>query len=118
MRKILFFSMSVKRGEILSVNFELPQGAKEHPVLVISNDTANKREKAFLGVMLSGTQAIDEFSFELDNSMVTNTPKKKTQVRCHLITLIPEAHIKSRHGNMHEIYVDKVVSMIVKDVLN
>lgn len=53
MRKILFFSMSVKRGEILSVNFELPQGAKEHPVLVISNDTANKREKAFLGVMLS-----------------------------------------------------------------
>lgn len=111
--------MPVARGEIVEVAFPLPGGAKQkHPTLVVSNNSVYQNEGSFVGVMLSGKPSLDNFSFELLDNMVTKTPKKKTQVRCHLLAIIDESEITSRHGSLKLPFLDQVADKICKDIIH
>ncbi len=45
--------MPVEQGEIVEVNFLLPDGQfKPHPVIVLSNNHINEYEEAFIGINL------------------------------------------------------------------
>lgn len=110
--------MAVNRGEIVEIQFPLPNGGhKNHPTIVISNNDVYNNEQAFLAVMLSGKPVLDNFSFELDDSMVTKPFKKKTQVRCHLITIASESDIISRHGTLNGSAVTSIVNKICNNIL-
>ena len=72
--------MKVAQGEIVEVNFLLPDGKmKPHPTIVISNNTVNEYEVAFIGVMISSSAPNDEFSYALTKDMLTKEPKKSCQ---------------------------------------
>jgi hypothetical protein len=66
---------------------------KPHPVLVLSNDTVYESEEAFIGVMISGSDVSDSFSFPLTNEMLTKPMKKQCQMRCQLIMLFDASDV-------------------------
>ena len=104
--------MTISQGDIVEVNFRLPEGFKPHPVIVVSNNDINEYEDAFIGVMLSSSMKYDDYSFVLENEMLTKIPKVKTQVRCHLISLIPENEILGRHGIINKKYLSQLINKI------
>ena len=72
--------MSIRQREIIEVNFRLPGGAlKPHPVIVLSNNQINEYEDAFVCIMLSGSNIDDNYSFHLENNMLTKIPKKNVR---------------------------------------
>ena len=55
--------MAVYQGEIVEVNFQLPDGKfKPHPVIVVSNNDINEYEDGFIGVMLSSVTKEDNYT--------------------------------------------------------
>ncbi len=105
--------MKVNQGEIVEVNFLLPDGkTKPHPTIVLSNNDINIYEEAFIGVMISSTAPDDNYSFWLDNNMVTKSPNKRCQVRCHLISLIPENQVIGKHGSIKKQYLKELLIKI------
>ena len=111
--------MSVSQGEIVEVNFQLPNGSfKPHPVIIISNNDINEYEDGFIGVMLSSSEVADDYSFFLEDKMLSKKPKRRTQVRCHLLSLIPESEITGRHGSIKKEYLKQVINKITENVFN
>jgi mRNA-degrading endonuclease toxin of MazEF toxin-antitoxin module len=111
--------MRVDQGEIVEVNFLLPDGKfKPHPVIVLSNNDINQFEEAFVGVMLSSSAPDDTYSFRLENNMLTKSPKKPCQVRCHLISLIPENQVISKHGSIRKQHLKELFKKINECVFN
>ncbi|MCO5945708.1 type II toxin-antitoxin system PemK/MazF family toxin [Mucilaginibacter flavidus] len=89
--------MSFKKGDIVSLNFEMPKKHDEyleHPAVILSCDEVYNKDKCYVCVMISGTPSIDRFSFVLDDSMYEKKHTgKKSQVRCHLILYVLEKYI-------------------------
>ena len=111
--------MKVYQGEIVEVNFLLPDGKiKPHPTIVLSNNDINHYEGAFVGVMISSTAPDDSYSFWLENKMLTKSPKKNCQVRCHLLSLIPENQVIGKHGNIKKEYFIKLIEKINSSVFS
>ncbi|MBN2682969.1 MAG: type II toxin-antitoxin system PemK/MazF family toxin [Bacteroidales bacterium] len=111
--------MKVSQGDIAEVNFLLPDGIfKPHPVVVLSNNSVNEYEDAFIGVMLSSTTTDDEFSFHLDNEMMSKPSKKQCQVRCQLLSLIPENQVIAKHGFLRKKHLKDLIAKINDCVFN
>ena len=111
--------MKVHQGEIVEVNFLLPNGIfKPHPTIVLSNNNVNHYEDAFIGVMISSTAPVDEFSYLLNNNMLSKPTKKTCQVRCQLISLIPENQVIAKHGSIKKKHLTEIIDKINKNVLS
>ena len=111
--------MRVHQGEIVEVNFLLPNGEfKPHPTIVLSSNNVNHFEDAFIGVMISSSAPIDEFSYELHNDMLLKPTKKPCQVRCQLLSLIPESQVIGKHGGIKRKYLKEIIAKINDSVLN
>lgn len=111
--------MQVNQGEIVEVNFLLPDGNfKPHPVIVLSNNDINQFEEGFIGVMISSSAPNDTYSFWIENNMLTKSPKKSCQVRCHLISLIPENQVIGKHGSIRKQYLKELFKKINECVFN
>jgi len=109
--------MPIYQGEIVEVNFFLPEGKfKPHPVIVVSNNDINQNENAFIGVMLSSSAKYDDYSFALSDEMLSKKPKKQGQVRCQLLSLIPESEIIGRHGYIKKLYLNLLLQKICTTV--
>jgi len=105
--------MQVEQGEIVEVNFLLPDGKfKPHPVIVLSTNDINQFEECFVGVMISSSAPDDTYSFWLENNMLTKSPKKPCQVRCHLISLIPENQVIGKHGSIRKRHLKELLKKI------
>ena len=78
--------MTIQQRDIVEVNFQLPNGKfKVHPALVISNQNVLDTEEIFYAVMISSKPFNDEFTFELNNNMLTKPLSKTSFVKCQLI---------------------------------
>ena len=111
--------MEIQQGNIVEVNVYLPDGGfKPHPAIVISNDNMFFYESAFLIVMISGTEVNDQFSFHLTDEMLTIKPKKKSQVRCHLINLVTKKDVNRKFGSIRKEYLIQILDKIKTTVLN
>jgi hypothetical protein len=96
----------VSQRDIIEVFFELPQGLLRHPVIVLSNNEAIKMEGYFVGVMLTSQYFDDEFTFPIEDFMLTKPLTNKSQVRLHLIGWFSvESVVKNSHYN-HKIKID------------
>lgn len=106
--------MTIRQREIIEVNFQLPCGDfKPHPVIVLSNNTINELEDAFVGVMISGSEIYEDYCFLLDNEMVTKPMKKKCQIKCHLITMISNKEkTGTKHGEIKIKYFKQLIQKI------
>ena len=77
--------MKVQKRDIVELNYELPNGKfKVHPALIISNENVLETEDIFYAVMISSNPINDDFTFELDNAMLTKPLMKKSYVKCQI----------------------------------
>ena len=111
--------MKVEQGEIVEVNFYIPDhGFEPHPCLVISNNDVNEYEDFCIVAMLSTTKRVDDFSYHLENFMLSRKPKKKGQVRCHLVAMASKNGILGKHGYLKKQYLSEIIEKITSSVLN
>ena len=77
----------ISQRDIVEVPFNLPQGVKPHPVIVLSNDDAIQEEGSFIGLMMTTDKTEDLYTFEITSEMLSkklNVPY--SQARLHLIS--------------------------------
>ena len=111
--------MKANQGDIIEINFYLPGKRFEpHPCVVVSNNTINKYEDSFVVAMLSTAKTNDNYSFHLQDFMLTKKPRKKGQVRCHLLSIAPDSAIMGRYGRIKKQYLSEIIEKIKSEVLN
>lgn len=83
--------MKVQQRDIVELNYELPNGKyKIHPALIISNENVLDTEDIFYAVMISSNPMNDEFTFELENVMLTKPLSKKSFVSANYFNRIQQ----------------------------
>jgi mRNA-degrading endonuclease toxin of MazEF toxin-antitoxin module len=107
-----------QQGDIILVNFPLPKGFKLHPAIVISVSEVYESEESYICAMISSVQINDNFSFLLNNEMLSNNLDKQSQVRCQLIALLHEDEIERKISKLKKEYVAKLLAQIKSTVLD
>ncbi len=70
--------MKASQGDIIEFNFYLPDKRFEpHLWGVISNNIINKYEDSFVVTMLSTTKTNDNYSYHLEDFMLTKKPNQR-----------------------------------------
>src|SRR5579872_3283188 len=101
--------MKVQQRDIIEVNFELPNGRfKTHPALVVSNENVLETEDIFYAVMISSKLFNDEFTFELENSMLSKPLSKKSFVKCQLIQSYSTYEVISKISSIKPAYFEQI----------
>lgn len=115
---ILKFKLKITQGDIVEVSFPIPESyprerfvAKNHPVIIISNQLVYDRDGFFYCVMISDEPHNPEFHFKLDPQMVIGKMKEGSIVKCHLIAPFFERDIIQRIGCLKK---DFLVALIEK----
>jgi mRNA-degrading endonuclease toxin of MazEF toxin-antitoxin module len=107
-----------QQGDIILVNFPLPKGFKLHPAVVISVSEVYESEESYICAMISSVRINDNFSFLLNDEMLTNNLDKQSQVRCQLIALLHEDEIERKIIKLKKEYVAKLLTKIKSTVLD
>jgi mRNA-degrading endonuclease toxin of MazEF toxin-antitoxin module len=111
--------LKANQGNIVEINFYLPGKRFEpHPCVVISNNIINEYEDSFIVAMLSTTKTNDNYSYHLEDFMLTKKPRKKGQVRWHLLSIAPDSTIIGKYGRIKKQYLSEIIEKIKFDVLN
>ncbi len=93
----------ISQRDIVEVPFNLSQGVRPHPVIVLSNDEAIREEGSFIGLMMTTNRANDLYTFEITPEMLTKKLSVPyTAARLHLISffrasdVVPTSHFNTR----------------------
>ena len=92
--------MALNRGDIIDVFFEFPKvkNTTTHPAIIISNQEVYEADDGYICVIMTSSNYIDQFTFELTNEMLQKSNTKSfSQARCHMITFVHEKHIFDRY---------------------
>lgn len=109
--------MKIQQRDIVEINFELPNGKlKVHPALVISNEHVLHAEDIFYAVMISTKPYNDEFTFELNNSMLSKPLLKKSYVKCQLIQSYSVTEVLSKVTTVQPLHFERIKKMIFDTV--
>lgn len=109
--------MKIQQRDIVELNYELPNGKlKVHPALVISNANVLETEDIFYAVMISSNPMNDDFSFELDNAMLTKPLSKKSFVKCQLLQSYSTDEVISKISTIKQVYFEKIIKQIFETV--
>jgi hypothetical protein len=96
--------------------------AETHPVIILSSTDAINMEEGFVGVMLTSSKKFDdEFTFEIDDRMLTKPMGKYCQARTHLIGFfLTEKVARNRHYNskIKEDYFKQLIKHINRVTFN
>jgi len=101
-----------EQGDIILVNFPLPDGFKLHPAVIVSNEEVYETEECYVGCMITSSKIRDNFSFELANDMIIKSLDKISQVRCQLIALFSESEIERKISKLKKESLSKLVKQI------
>ncbi|MBC7720766.1 MAG: type II toxin-antitoxin system PemK/MazF family toxin [Pedobacter sp.] len=109
--------MTIHQPDIVEVNFQLPNGKfKVHPALVISNQNVLDTEDIFYAVMISSKSFNDEFTFELNNNMLTKPLSKTSFVKCQLIQAYSTDEVINKISTIKSTYFQQIKQTIFDTV--
>lgn len=109
--------MKVQQRDIVELNYELPNGKyKIHPALIISNENVLDTEDIFYAVMISSNPMYDEFTFELENVMLTKPLSKKSFVKCQLLQSYSTEEVITKISTVKQLYFDQILKRIFETV--
>lgn len=78
--------MKVHQRDIIEVNYLFPDGtSKPHMAIVVSNDELQETEDFFYIAMISSKNYNPQYTYTLDNKMLTIPLSKQSYVICQLI---------------------------------
>jgi hypothetical protein len=109
--------MNLTQRQLVEVPFNLPQGAKPHPVIRVSTEDAILQDDTIIGVMITHNQQEDDFTFRLYPQMFTGKlPTAAYQARLHLVSLFNNDDIitNSYHNVvMKQEYFDRMMERLL-----
>lgn len=109
--------MKVQKRDIVELNYELPNGKfKVHPALIISNENVLQTEDIFYAVMISSNRINDDFTFELENAMLTKPLLKKSYIKCQILQSYTTEEVISKISSVKQVYFDKILKRIFETV--
>ena len=109
--------MKVQKRDLVELNYELPNGKfKVHPALIISNENVLETEDIFYAVMISSNPINDDFTFELDNAMLTKPLLKKSYVKCQILQSYSTEEVISKISSVKQVFFDKILKRIFETV--
>ncbi len=109
--------MKINQRDIVEVNFQLPDGKlKLHPALVLSNQNVLDAEDIFYAVMISSKDYNDEFTFELENLMLTKPLTKISYVKCQLLQSYTIDEIITKFSSVKPLYFEQIRQKIFDTV--
>ena len=109
--------MPYNQRDIVMANYQLPSGMTPHPFLVISTDNVREFEDCYVVVMLTSALHNDNFSYSLDDSKVVQPLLKKSEVRCHLISILESKLITKKVSALKSASFDEVIVKILSEVV-
>ena len=112
--------MKYVQRDIVEVNFLFPDGAsKPHPAIIVSNNELQDVEGFFYLVLIS-SQDFDysrQYSYPLNDEMIVgHSFKKKSFVKCHLISGYTERDVNRRLGSIKEKYFNEIVDKTIVSI--
>jgi mRNA-degrading endonuclease toxin of MazEF toxin-antitoxin module len=109
--------MKIEQRDIVELNFELPDGRfKVHPALVVSNENVLNAEDIFYAVMISTKPFNDDFTFELENNMLSKSLSRKSFIKCQLLQSYSVDEVLSKISSVKPLYFEKIKKMIFDTV--
>ena len=84
--------------------------------MVVSNDEVFDVEDIFYAVMISTKPFNDEFTYELNNDMLSKPLAKKSYIKCQLIQSYQANEIVSKISSMKQSYFQEVKKKIFETV--
>jgi hypothetical protein len=111
--------MRVYQRQIVEVPFNLYQGVRNHPALILSADDIIEMEDAFTAVMLTSVRHNDDYTFEISNAMLESGSftRPHSEIRLHLVSYFKISEtIINHHSNTKVKAVDfsRIIRRIVQ----
>ena len=115
--------MPLQQRQIVEVPFNLTQGVKVHPAIILSTNEAIEFEYSFIAVMMTSVNHDDEYTFEISNEMLSSGKlgKPYSEVRLHLISYFRVSDVivnNHRHTFVKEADFNRIVKRIMRITFN
>ena len=109
--------MKVSQRDIVEVNFLFPDGKmKPHLAVVVSNNELNENEGFFYLSMISSKNYNPQYTFELNNEMLSKPLKLKSFVICQLISGYTERDVVKKCSRVNETVFFEIVKKIKRTI--
>jgi hypothetical protein len=107
--------MKIFQRDIVEINYLFPNGKlKPHMAIVVSNDDLQLDEGFFYVVMISSKNYNPQYTFALQNEMLTKPLQQQSYVICQLFGGYTEQHVIKKCGQVKEPAFLKIVEKIKK----
>lgn len=73
-------------------------------------------EDIFYAVMISSNPINDEFTFELENEMLTKPLKKRSFVKCQFLQSYSTEEVITKKSTVKQLYFDKILKRIFETI--
>ncbi|MBA7558352.1 hypothetical protein ES705_51151 [subsurface metagenome] len=97
--------MNFKQGDIVKLNFPFsddPSKSKLRPATIISNSDSNKLDADLILLPITTTIRITPFSFLLDNSFLSRSLPKDSEIRCNKIFTLRKSLIQGKVSSIND----------------
>ena len=109
--------MKVNQRDIVEVNFLFPNGQmKPHMAVVVSNDELNENEDFFYLAMISSKNYNPQYTFELEDNMLSTPLKLRSYVICQLISGYTERDVIKKCSRVNKSDFIEIVEKIKKTI--
>lgn len=105
--------MDFRQGDIVIVPFPFSDGqqSKSRPAVVISTERVNNTRDVILA-QISSTTRRDDFSFYINDSMLTVSLRKESQVRVQKIFIIEQRLVKKKISQLTESAKNELITKV------
>lgn len=109
--------MKVHQQDIIEVNYLFPDGtSKPHMAIVVSNDELQETEDFFYIAMISSKNYNPQYTFPLENEMLTKPLSKKSYVICQLIGGYTERDVIKICSRIKNAAFEKIIEKIKQTI--
>ncbi len=109
--------MKYEQRDIVEINFMFPDGtSKPHPALIVSNNELQLDEGFIYLSMISSKAYNPQYSFELEDNMLTMPMVKKSYVKCQLLVGNVERDVIRKISRVKQPYFDEIVEKIKETI--
>ena len=105
--------MTFSQGDIVLLPFPMADlsGTKVRPAIIISNAKVNNTQDVIVAQITSNIRN-DDFSFILEDSILTSSLNKLSEVRCHKILTVTKAIIKKKISSVKPEYIKELINKV------
>ena len=97
------------QGDIVLVNFPHPKGFNPHPAIIISCNDVYETEECYIGLMITSSKILDNFTWVIENDMLAIPLDKQNQVRCQLIALFHNDEVLNKISKLKRDYLKDLI---------